>query len=147
MSGETSLRTLIKTMNPQLDDRIYAFAVIGVGDDIPGEVDALMTFQEAEGVTIIAPQAALEAAGLEPSFICQRIVLSVHSALEAVGLTAAVSSALADIGISANIVAAAFHDHLFVPKADAERALSALKALSAGAAEPLTATETESSRD
>ncbi len=59
-----------------------------------------------------------------------RITLNVHSALEAVGLTAAVATALTREGISANVVAAYYHDHIFVPEVDAERALEALRALS-----------------
>jgi hypothetical protein len=46
-----------------------------------------------------------------------------------VGLTAAVSAALTREGISANVIAAYYHDHIFVPEADAERALDALRAL------------------
>lgn len=53
------------------------------------------------------------------------------SPLEAVGLTAAVSGALAGAGISANVVATFFHDHVFVPKASAELALAVLQNLSA----------------
>ena len=52
-----------------------------------------------------------------------------HSSLIAVGLTAAVSGTLAAHNISANIIAAFFHDHLFVPQEDAERALAALCAI------------------
>ena len=59
----------------------------------------------------------------------KRIILEVHSSLEAVGLTASVASALAEAGISANVVAAYYHDHIFVPKASADRALAVLQAL------------------
>jgi hypothetical protein len=55
-----------------------------------------------------------------------RITLRVHSSLHAVGLTAAVSSILATNGISANMVAGYFHDHLFVPIEQAIRALALL---------------------
>jgi hypothetical protein len=58
--------------------------------------------------------------------VFQRITLSVHTSLEAVGLTAAVSSALAREGISANVVAAYYHDHIFVPVAKANQALSCI---------------------
>ena len=57
------------------------------------------------------------------------ITLDVHSSLEAVGLTAAVSAALAEENISCNVVAAYYHDHLFVPVADAERAMETLMRL------------------
>jgi uncharacterized protein len=58
-----------------------------------------------------------------------RISLGVHSSLEAVGLTAVLSRTLADAGISANIVAALHHDHIFVPWDRREEALTALVAL------------------
>ncbi|RPI21034.1 MAG: ACT domain-containing protein, partial [Acidobacteria bacterium] len=49
--------------------------------------------------------------------------------LEAVGLIAAVSGKLADAGIPTNPVSAFHHDHLFVPAAQAETAVAALKSL------------------
>ena len=60
----------------------------------------------------------------------RQITLAIHSDLEAVGLTAAVSAELTRHGISANVVAAFYHDHIFVPAADAERAVEALRTLS-----------------
>ena len=56
----------------------------------------------------------------------KRITLGVHSSLEAVGLTAAVSTLLAKHEISANMVAGYQHDHLFVPANDAEKAVKLL---------------------
>jgi len=58
------------------------------------------------------------------------ITLDIHSSLEAVGLTAAFATALGNEGISANVVAAYYHDHIFVPAVDAGRAVAALQALS-----------------
>jgi hypothetical protein len=43
-----------------------------------------------------------------------------------VGLTAAVSNRLAEAGISANMIAAYFHDHIFVSSAQADLALNVL---------------------
>lgn len=54
-----------------------------------------------------------------------------HSALEAVGLTAAVALALTDAGISCNVVAGFHHDHLFVPFGRAAEAVAVLEALAA----------------
>jgi len=61
----------------------------------------------------------------------RRITLRVNSALDGVGLTAAVSAALARKGIPANVVAAYHHDHVFVPAAQAEAALEVLRSLAA----------------
>lgn len=63
----------------------------------------------------------------------KQITLTVHSSLEAVGLTAAVATKLASCGISANVIAAYYHDHIFVQTEKAEQALSALKEFSAKA--------------
>jgi hypothetical protein len=46
-----------------------------------------------------------------------------------VGLTAAFSRALGEADISCNVIAAAYHDHIFVPVDDAPRAMDALSAL------------------
>jgi hypothetical protein len=62
-----------------------------------------------------------------PSFAC--ITITINSSLEAVGLTAAMSAALASHGISANVVAAYHHDHIFVPADRADDAIKALKDL------------------
>jgi hypothetical protein len=61
----------------------------------------------------------------------RRITLTVPSALDGVGLTAAVATALADAGIPCNVVAAFHHDHLFVPAAMAKRAVRVLLDLQA----------------
>ena len=60
---------------------------------------------------------------LKYSFVAAWITLTVHSLLEAVSLTAAFSGALANEGISCNVVAAFYHDHIFVDKAYAGKAM------------------------
>jgi len=60
----------------------------------------------------------------------RQITLTVHSSLEAVGLTAAFATELTRHGISANVVAGYYHDHIFVGAGDAERAVAALQGLS-----------------
>ena len=127
-TGETNLRHLIRTMSPLLDNAEWIFATINVEDESALTPYAIASFREAEGVTLVLPQSAAD--GLENvSAPMSRITLEVHSSLEAVGLTAAVAGALAEEGISANVVAAYYHDHIFVPKASADRALAVLQAL------------------
>ena len=63
----------------------------------------------------------------------RQVTLGVFSALDGVGLTAAVAGALAERGIACNVVAALRHDHAFVPEARAEEAVEALRALLSGA--------------
>ena len=117
---------LIANMAPVLDPRRWCFVAVtpGRAPELLGA--ALGTFREDEGVTAIVPADLAEDA---PAFA--RIILTVHSDLEGVGLTAAVSSALAEAGIACNVVAALHHDHLFVPAARAEEAMGALAALPA----------------
>jgi hypothetical protein len=67
---------------------------------------------------------------LDYSFIASWITLTVHSSLDAVGLTAAFSRALSDEGISCNVVAAFYHDHIFVDRKDAEKAMQVLSRFS-----------------
>ena len=95
---------------------------------------ALGLFREAEGVSLILPRASAEALGFPVALPMRRIVLTVHSALDGVGLTAAVAAALAAEEIPCNVVAAFHHDHVFVPAAMADRALTVLEALQARAA-------------
>ena len=84
-------------------------------------------FQEAEGITVIIPRQKADAAALPYSVVCAWITLTVHSSLEAVGLTAAVSKTLTEENISCNVVAAYYHDHIFVPVKDVQRAMTALE--------------------
>ncbi|BAS07926.1 acetyltransferase [Arthrobacter sp. Hiyo4] len=87
--------------------------------------------REAEGLTVVLPRERADSLGLHYDFVAAWITLEVHSALEAVGLTAAVGKALTDARISCNVLAGFHHDHLLVPVADAPRAVEALAELSA----------------
>ena len=89
-------------------------------------LNPIASFQENEGLTLVLPRDTAEKQGIDCSGIFCCITLDVHSSLEAVGLTAAVAGTLTDHGISANVIAAFYHDHIFVQK---ERAADALQAL------------------
>jgi uncharacterized protein len=119
---------MIAGMAPDLDPRRWAFVAV-TPDRAPELLGAALgTFREAEGVTAIVPAELAEGA---PVFA--RIVLTVHSDLEGVGLTAAVATALAEAGIACNVVAALHHDHLFVPVDRAQEALAILQSRVASA--------------
>ena len=77
-------------------------------------------------MTVILPKSTADDFGLPYSTVFAWITFSVHSSLEAVGLTSAVSHTLKEAGISCNVVAAFYHDHLFVPVKDATRAMDVL---------------------
>lgn len=89
--------------------------------------DARALVTEPEGVTLVLPVDRAEALGFAVVLPMRQITLRVHSALDGVGLTAAVSGALAAAGIPCNVIAGAHHDHLFVPAAQADMAVSVLK--------------------
>jgi hypothetical protein len=85
--------------------------------------------QEEEGLTIILVQAQADGADLPYNGTFRCITLTVHSSLEAVGLTAVISTKLAQHQISANVIAGFHHDHIFVPADQVESALQALASL------------------
>jgi len=129
--SETNLDRLLSLMSPALQEDEYVFCCV---EDRPFvEFDALSilgVFREAEGLTLILPREAAEQAGYAFGGIFRCITLEVDSSLHAVGLTAAISSALAKEGIAANVVAACYHDHVFVPAEKAVTALATLQQLS-----------------
>lgn len=103
----------------------------------PGRDDlipqALALYREAEGLSLVLPLQAAQAAGFDTPLPMAAITLRMHSALDGVGLTAAVSGALAEAGIPANVIAAHHHDHVLVPEGMADRALAVLRQRSAAA--------------
>lgn len=127
MSGETDLTTLLRLMRPDLHPEPYGFGLVPAGHPIPGQIFARV--EEAEGSTLIAPIADLTSWGVECNGTWARISLTVNSDLAAVGLTAEIAAALAAQGISANVVAGYFHDHLFVPWAARDLAQAVLRGL------------------
>ena len=132
MAGETSLATLLRSMSPELNDGDYVFCTVTDASLLKG-TDVLGSFREREGLTVIIERQQAEALGLSFNYVAAWITLNVHSALEAVGLTAAFASALGQAGISCNVIAGFYHDHLFVGKDDAHKALSVLRQLAAHA--------------
>ncbi len=131
--SERDLARLLAGLSPAMEDGEFAFCSVPHGSS--SDFDRLQprgTFGEAEGLTLVLPAERARAAALPFDGVFRLITLGVQSSLAAVGLTAAVAGALAGEGISANVVAAFHHDHVFVPAADANRALDILKALSAG---------------
>ncbi len=124
--GETDLRTLLERMAPRLRDEAYVFCTVAPEQATALWLDAIAAFREDEGVTLVLPATAAEAAGLrfEGAWAC--ITLTVHSSLTAIGFLAAISRRLADGGISLNPIAGYHHDHLFVPWAQRHAALTIL---------------------
>ena len=100
------------------------------GIDVPDGVSVEATIVEEEGTTTVLATTDAERLGIRPEFVAAWLTLGVHSPLGAVGLTAAVATALAEEGIPCNVLAGYHHDHLLVPAQQADRALAVLSALS-----------------
>ncbi|PSH69631.1 ribonuclease H family protein [Phyllobacterium brassicacearum] len=129
MPGETDLKKLLATMQPWLHDGIYVFATLPAARIVPSGLNVVMTFHEAEGLTLILDESEASRADLAGTFPSRMITLEVHSSLEAVGFLAAISARLAAAGIGVNPVSAFYHDHLFVPVDRADEAMRILERL------------------
>ncbi|WP_112479158.1 ACT domain-containing protein [Vibrio variabilis] len=127
MSGITDLEQLLVSMEPRLVDGEFVFCTVKGSLAEFLMLDILGSFKEQEGLTLVLPKLQAEQAELDFEGVFRMITLNVHSSLEAVGLTAAVSNKLAERDISANVVAAYYHDHIFVQSYKADEALAALK--------------------
>jgi len=114
----SQLSAMLAGMAPVLHREAWYFVTV---EGAP-PADAFAIIREDEGMTAIV-------SGKRAGLPFARITLMVHSALEGVGLTAAVSGALADAGIACNVVAGYHHDHLFVPWQRRDEALAILQRL------------------
>jgi hypothetical protein len=129
--AETDLSVLLKNLNPVASSENYVFTTLPAVKLSSTLVSvAKGMFQEREGTTLILPVAAAKQANLQFKGYYRCITCEVHSSLEAVGMTAAMSTALGKAGISANVVAAYYHDHIFVPAEKVDVALDVLTSLS-----------------
>lgn len=128
MAAISNLQQLLQQMQPVLQPGNFVFVTVQEPNAQLFNA-AVGIFKETEATTLILEQSLADANGLQYDYIAAWITLTVHSSLAAVGLTAAVANALAVAGISCNVVAAFYHDHIFVPATEATKALNALKNL------------------
>jgi hypothetical protein len=129
ISGETNLSKILKTLSPELNPGEYIFH--SAKDASPFDrKDIIGLFKEKEGVTVIISRELADQKKIPYKFVASWITLNVHSSLDAVGLTAAFSNALAKENISANVIAGYYHDHIFVATGDADKAMKVLRHLS-----------------
>ena len=129
MAGEKNLAEMIKGMTPKSNEGEYVFVTLPNVDHI-SRADTICEFKEEEGVTVIIAKQKADALQLPYEYIASWITLEIHSSLEGVGLTALFSSELAKNNISCNVVAAYYHDHIFVDHKVGEKAVNVLKTLS-----------------
>jgi uncharacterized protein len=128
--SEKKLDILLANLRPHVDGKPCSIRQLPSGVAAPE--GALLVFREENSLTVIHPS---DATGDDQ--LWAHITLKVHSSLEAVGLLAAVTRALADADIACNVVSAFFHDHLFVPWERRHQALRQLEALESRAQEAL----------
>ncbi len=122
------LASLLRGLAPQMQPGVFVFVSLPAGTVVDPSM-VIASIREPEGLSLILPEAEAQRMALPILARCAWIMLTVNSDLHAVGLTAAVASALSRVGLSCNVVAGACHDHLFVPLAQAEQALQTLQAL------------------
>ena len=130
MPGERNLPTLLQNMKPDLHEGVFVFCTLPEGEEILATIRPVHIFREREGTTVVVRRQEAESAGMPYQFASRLITLEVHSALEAVGFLAAITTRLAAAGISVNPVSAFYHDHLFVPEDRAVEALHHLQNMS-----------------
>ena len=130
IKGIENLGELLRQMSPRLEPDSFSFLSFpdaGYGDY--AYLCPVASILEKEGITLVVARVIALGHGFEDTTPFSRITLTVHSSLTAVGLTAAVSNALASQGISVNVIAGFYHDYLYVPQVDGERALALLHEL------------------
>lgn len=128
-TGEKEIETLIQNMEPILNHGDYVFTTVSDIESIPRSI-TVCEMQEQEGTTIVLSKQDAERLGLQFDYIASWITLNIHSSLEAVGLTAAFSTALANQNISCNVIAGYYHDHIFIDQKDQDKAMNVLIDLS-----------------
>lgn len=134
MNSEQCLEKLMCSLDPKLEEGVFVFCQLTEAQlvDLLGE--CLSIFREREGLSAVVPRELAEQHGLEASGAYRQITLQAHpgseiAGLEEVGLNAAVAGELAESGISANVIAALRHDHVFVPEDRAPEALQILRGI------------------
>lgn len=127
MAGEVDLQLLLASLDIEQRPGTFVF-VTGEWPGLRARAHAII--DEAEGPTYIVSASDARGAGAPVEFEVTWLTLTVWSSLEAVGLTAAVSSVLAEAGIACNALAGYHHDHLLVPADRADDAIRLLRSLS-----------------
>ncbi len=125
--SEKDLKKLLRGMNPKMNLGEYVFTSNPDGES--DEIEAIGLFKEEEGTTLVLKREVADKHHLPYDYIASWITLRVNSSLSAVGLTAAFAGALAKEGISCNVVAGFYHDHIFVEKNQGKKAIEILQEL------------------
>jgi hypothetical protein len=128
MPGQTKLPQVLSSLRVSCDGVKYGFASVGV-TAIAHSERILGTFQESEGLTLIAREEYFKDQGMAHEGPFAKLTIEVHTSLELVGLTSILATQLANHEIPANVIAAFYHDHIFVPYAVRAKALGVIEQL------------------
>ena len=127
--GETDLDALLEGLAVARRPGTYRYVEVARPD--PEQLAAAeAVIREGDATTLVVrveSEADDDVGGAEAVLDVAWLTLTVPSSLEAVGLTAAVSAALARAGIPCNVLAGVRHDHLLVPVARADDAIRVLE--------------------
>jgi uncharacterized protein len=126
-SGETNLSVLLKSIQPVLGEGEYVFCTVNQNLEELIKLNPICFFQEDEGMTLVLLRQSADKAVLSYNSVFRMITLSIHSSLEAVGFIAAIATKLSEHNISVNPISAYYHDHLFIPFDQANRAMELLQ--------------------
>jgi hypothetical protein len=129
MAGETDLGQMLATLEVQRRPGTYVYVTFPAGEAPDLHLEPAAVVAEEEGTTLVLAVGGARAADLHFEGEWAWLSLKVHSALEGVGLTAALSTALAGAGIPANVLAGYHHDHVLVPADRADEAVEVLHGL------------------
>ena len=122
MAGLTNLHEILGALRPSVRQGSFVYVTLPT----PPEVEAYARIVEDEGITLVVDQSTADEHGWEYEGVFAWITLQVHTSLSSVGVTAAVATALARVGISCNVLAGYYHDHLLVPKDSVDDAVEVL---------------------
>ena len=131
MSGITDLQETLNSIKVICDEIEYGFVSLK-DESIIDRNKVLATFQENGRLAVIAPLSYLNDIGVESEGPYAKLTIDIHTSLELVGLTAVTATKLAVHGISANVVAAFYHDHVFVQYNLKDKAQELLESLKSG---------------
>ncbi len=130
MSGETDLAKMLQSISVTKRTDDYVVVALSPTDDVPTLGNGVAAvIDEREGPTVISTIKRAAHEGWPHDFVAAWLTIDVHSALEAVGLTAAFSRQLGRAGIPCNVIAGFHHDHILVPHDKSDAAIEVIEAL------------------
>lgn len=125
--GETDLATILASL--RVDRRPETYTIVTRSESVSVADGIAAVVRESEGTSVVLTVGEARRRGWPVEFEATWLTIDVHTALEGVGLTAAISVALAEHDIPCNVVAGYHHDHLLVPHDRADEAVTVLVSL------------------